>query len=77
MSYFIWPKGKLIMMEPQLGIMMCEECWNKRHIRGGCQIPGCECGCYIGRNKGLSKPHPPAKGCEDNQTFPDVGSITV
>ena len=82
MSYLIWPKDSegrpvLTLLEPQLGIMLCEECWNKRHPKSGCKMPGCQCGCYVGRNPGLGKPHKPTKDCETNQSFPDTGTITI
>jgi hypothetical protein len=77
MSLLRWPPNRLTMLEPTLGIQMCEQCWNKKHPRNGCKIPACQCGCYHGRNKGLSKPRKRAKDCEENQSFPDVGSFTL
>jgi hypothetical protein len=82
MSYKIWPKDShgedvMVMLEPQLGISMCKLCWNGKHPKLGCKMPGCQCGCYLGRNPGLGKPHKPHKDCKENQSFPDVGAITV
>lgn len=76
-----WPKvdGYDVPTQPDpiTGTQMCRECWNGRHKREGCQIPQCFCDCYRGRNKGLGKAHPPAKGCKEQETLPEAGTIDV
>lgn len=54
-----WPRNadrtrKLTMLNPILDIQVCEKCWDGRHPKMGCKTPGCQCGCYHGRNKGLN-----------------------
>ena len=78
----VWPKdfrGDDLPTQPDpvTGIPICRDCWDGKHKRNGCEVPGCLCGCYHGRNKGLGKPHAPAKDCKDQENLPDVGTITV
>jgi hypothetical protein len=63
--------------DPTTGLPFCRRCWNGQHERNGCHITGCQCGCYNGKNNGLGKPHRPAKGCEDQEKLPDVGTFAV
>lgn len=80
---FKWPtdsqgKPKPTAFNPLLNIKMCFRCWNGDHPRdGNCKVSVCQCGCYKGRNKGLSSPHPPHKDCKENQLLPDTGSFEV
>jgi len=78
----VWPVDKngveaATQIDPLTKLPMCRECWDRNHKREGCKSPGCLCGCYNGNSKGLSYAHPPVKGCEENQTLPDVGSFRV
>lgn len=78
----LWPLDengdpKATNRDPATGIMMCQFCWNGSHSKYGCRIPGCECKCYQGRNKGLGKAHKPHKGCKDQESIPDAGTISV
>ncbi len=53
--------------------LMCDACWNGKHVKGGCRADGCECGCYSGANvstSGLVKPE------KDQERF-KVGTIPV
>jgi hypothetical protein len=74
-----WPKKNgvdaLTKFNPTLKIEMCKSCWNGGHDKDGCKQVGCECGCYRGRNKGLSRVHAPAKG--EAPSFPGVGTIEI
>ena len=78
----LWPTDKNgfdvpTMKDPVTELPMCRDCWDGRHKKGGCTSAGCLCGCYKGRAKGLMGAHPPVKGCEENQSLPDVGSFSL
>lgn len=55
--------------DPITGYDFCRACWDGDHKRTGCTIVGCQCGCYKGRNKGLSKPHAPSKECDTQTSY--------
>jgi hypothetical protein len=78
---FKWPSidGEELVtaINPLTGIPICRSCWDGMHGRGGCHIPGCQCGCYRGTAKGLGKVHKPANGCEEQGSFPDVGGFDL
>ena len=79
---FEWPKDshgkpKPVAWNPVLELNMCQSCWDGKHSRNGCSIVGCQCGCYAGRNKGLSKINYPRKDCEENQEFPNPGGFDL
>ena len=63
--------------DPLTGRHICRDCWDGKHKRGVCTEKECKCECYNGSSKGLSFAHPPKKGCEELQEFPDVGSFNL
>lgn len=69
----VWPviagKRAITQRDPITGYDFCESCWNGRHSRTDCIIAGCQCGCYGGRNRGMARVHPPARDCDEQESF--------